>query len=164
MWEAEVEGKRPTNKEAKQAAGKTQHISCAEPVMSIVMSSLAPSPGQGGCPRGGCPVVLPSPQSHLMEPVSFLGLLLPASLSSNPVFLSPSNLPVIILWALGKKTCGQVTCSVHSALLTELHRLIYHHGQHPLRPPSGLPLALVKGHPIRAGALLYVNLHTHPEK
>lgn len=43
-----------------------------------------------------------------MELVSFLGLLLPASLSSNPVFLSPSNLPVIVVGALGR-TRGKET-------------------------------------------------------
>lgn len=37
-----------------------------------------------------------------MEFVSLLGLLLPTSLSSNAVFLSPSDLPVVILRALGK--------------------------------------------------------------
>lgn len=54
-----------------------------------------------------------------MEFVSLLGLLLPAPLSCNPVFLSPSNLPVIILGALGR-TCGEVRLSASLALLTEL--------------------------------------------
>ena len=45
-----------------------------------------------------------------MEFVSLLGLLLPAPLSGNPVFLSPSNLPVIVLGALGM-TRGEVRLS-----------------------------------------------------
>lgn len=40
------------------------------------------------------------PQPHLVEFVSLLGLLLPTSLSSNAVFLSPPDLPVIVLRAL----------------------------------------------------------------
>lgn len=53
--------------------------------------------------RRGPNVALPQPHSHLVEFVSLLGLLLPTSLSSNSVFFSPSDLPVIILGALGRK-------------------------------------------------------------
>lgn len=62
-----------------------------------------------------------------MEFVSLLGLLLPTSLSSDTVFLSPSDLPVIILRALGEDVWSGVTwrpltslsaLSPHSAWLT----------------------------------------------
>lgn len=61
-------------------------------------------------PVRGPNVALPQPQAHLVEFVSLLGLLLPTSLSSNSVFFSPPDLPVIILWALGGKCL--VRCTV----------------------------------------------------
>lgn len=78
-----------------------------------------------------------------MKLVSLLCLLLPAPLSCNPVFLSPSNLPVIILGALGM-TREEVRLSTFLDLLTELS--------------SAAPWAaesLCQGDPFCAGALLH---------
>lgn len=87
-------------------------------------------------PLRGPIVALPRPQPHLMEFVSLLGLLLPTSLSSNSVFFSPSDLPVIILGALGENVWSGVmrrpltsrmsALSPHSALLCLRHFICSH--------------------------------------